>query len=176
MPERMLRIEARAVIRGPTRTRRTGGGTLTFTVDDHEPPHTVWAVSPAGELWGAGIDDPRLWELSFTGDTLRTLSLAGAAGSRRTELDISPEGWFWIRREPGSGARSTWDLFDNCGAYRGFASVPHSVSITEVGPGGRIHAVASDALGIEYILRLRLEANVEARRCQVDVPGTLTYG
>ncbi|WP_420449831.1 hypothetical protein [Candidatus Palauibacter sp.] len=163
--ERMLRIEARAVIRGPPRTRRTRGATHTYTIDSHEPPQTAWAVSPAGELWGTGINEPRLWALSFTGDTLRTMSLAGAVGSKRMELDISPEGWFWIRREPGSDARSTWDLLDNCGAYRGSASVPHNVSLTEVGSGGRIHVVASDALGVEYVLRLRLEANVEARPC-----------
>jgi len=167
VPEHTLRIEARGIIKGPTRTRTTGRGTLTGTFNDHEPPQIAWAVSSAGELWGAGIDEPRLWELSFTGDTLRTMSLAGAgaAGSRRIELDISPEGWFWIRRDVGSGARSTWDLLDNCGAYIGSASVPHNVSMTEVGSGGLIHAVASDALGIEYILRLRLATNVEAQRC-----------
>lgn len=163
--DRMLRIEARGIIRGPPRTRQTGGGALTMTILGHEPPQVVWAVSPAGELWGAGIDEPRLWELSFTGDTLRTMSLAGAVGSKRMELDISPEGWFWLRRESGSSARSTWDLLDNCGAHRGSASVPHNVSMTEVGSDGRIHVVASDALGVEYVLRLRLEANVEARPC-----------
>lgn len=88
------------------------GRDSTGTLNEHEPPQTAWAVSPVGELWGVGIDEPRLWELSFTGDSLRTMSLAGA-----------------------------------------------------VGTGGRIHAVASDALGVEYILRLRLEINVEARRC-----------
>lgn len=163
--ERMLRIEARGIMRGPSQTRRTRGGTLTLTVDSHEPPQAVWAISPTGELWGAGIDEPHLWELSFAGDTLRTMSLAGAAGAKRTELDISPESWFWLRREPGSGERSTWDLLDNCGVYLGSASVPESVSMTEVGAGGRIHAVASDALGVEYVLRLRLDAQVEARRC-----------
>ena len=165
VPERTLRIEARGIIRGPPQTRRIGRGTLTGTLNEHEPPQTAWAVSPAGELWGAGIDEPRAWELSFTGETLRTMSLAGAAGSKRMELDISPEGWFWLRREVGSGTGSTWDLLDNCGAYLGSASVPNNVSLTEVGAGGRIHAVASDALGVEYILRLRLETNVEPRRC-----------
>lgn len=165
LPDHMLRIEARAIIRGPSQTRQAGRGTFTMTVNRHEPPQTAWAVSPAGELWGTGINEPRLWALSFTGDTLRTVSLADVAGSKRMELDISPEGWFWIRRQPGSDARSTWDLLDNCGAYRGSASVPHNVSLTEVGSGGRIHVVASDALGVEYVLRLRLEANVEALSC-----------
>lgn len=85
-----------------------------MTTDSHELPQTVWAVSPAGELWGAGIGEPRLWKLSFTGETLRTISLADVAtGSKRMELD--------------------------------------NVSMTGVGSGGRIHVVASDAPGVEYL-------------------------
>lgn len=166
VPDQVLRIEARAQIRGPVQTRETAGGSLTFTSVSHEPPQTAWAISSAGELWGVGINEPRLWQLSFTGETVRTISLTGAmAGSRRAELRISPEGWFWMRRGADSEGRTTWDLLDNCGAYQGSASVPHNVSRTRVGSGGRIHVVASDALGIEYILRLRLEADVQARPC-----------
>ena len=166
VPDQVLRAEARALIKGPVQTRRTALGSVTFSRDRHEPPQTAWAVSSAGELWGVGINEPRLWQLSFTGETVRTISLAGAmAGSKRAELRISPEGWFWMRRDTGSDGRTIWDLLDNCGAYGGSASVPHNVSRTKVGSGGRIHVVAADALGIEYILRLRLEANVQARSC-----------
>lgn len=167
VPDQVLQIEARAQIKSPVQTRETAGGSLTFTSISHEPPQTVWTVSPSGEMWGVGINEPRLWQLSFTGgETVRSISLTDAmAGSTRAELRISPEGWFWMRRGAESEGRTTWDLLDNCGAYQGSASVPHNVSRTKVGSGGRIHVVASDALGIEYILRFRLEANVQARPC-----------
>ena len=164
--DQVLQIEARGTIKGAVQTERTALGSVTVTYDSHEPPQTAWAISSAGELWGVGINEPRLWQLSFTGETVRTISLTEAmAGSTRAELRISPEGWFWMRRGADSEGRTTWDLLDNCGAYQGSASVPHNVLSTRVGSGGRIHVVASDALGIEYILRLRLEADVQARPC-----------
>ncbi len=45
------------------------------------------------------------------------------------------------------------------------ASVPYPVAVTEVGPSGVIHAVASDPLGIDYVMTLRLEADVSRRSC-----------
>ena len=162
----MLVVEATADSEGVPRTSTTGAGSVTVVVTRTEAPKTVGAVSPSGELWVGNINERRLQQLSFAGDTLRTI-LPGriAGGAEWAELDVSPEGWFWIRRQPDSDATSTWDLLDNCGAYRGFVAVRHRVSLTKVGAGGRIHVVASGALDFEYILRLRLETDVVRQVC-----------
>jgi len=162
-------IEAVADVEDAPRTRGTQGGSVTVTVKRAEPSRIIGTVSPDGELWVG--DGRHLRNLSFGADTLRTITLGDIVGEPVwAELDVSPEGWFWIRREPGSDATSTWDLLDNCGAYRGFASTPHRVALTKVGSGGRIHVVASGALDLEYILRLRLEADVVAQVCDGEPP------
>ena len=166
VPDGKLLIEALADVEDAPRTRRTRGGSLTWTVKRAEPPGTIGAVSPGGELWVGSINERRLQQLSFAGDTLRTLLPGSVARETEwAELDVSPEGWFWIRRRPDSDATSTWDLLDNCGAYRGFASIPHRVALTKVGSDGRIHVVASGALDVEYILRLQLETDVVKQVC-----------
>ena len=118
-----------------------------MTVNRPEPSRIVGTVSPAGELWVGDIDERHLRQLSSSGDTLR-------------------RGWFWIRRQPDSEGGSSWDLLDNCGTYRRFASAPHRVSLTKVGSGGRIHVVASGAFDFEYIMRLRLETDVVEHVCR----------
>lgn len=85
-----------------------------------------------------------------------------------SEYAIVPDGTLLIEavaEVPDSDESSTWDLLDNCGAYRGFASVPHRVSLTSAGPGGRIHVVASGALDIPFISRLRVDVDVTRRSC-----------
>ena len=57
-------------------------------------------------------------------------------------------------------------MLDNCGVYLGSASVPYPVTVTEVGPAGVIHVVASDQLDIEFVVRLRLDTEVRERSCQ----------
>ena len=81
-----------------------------------------------------------------------------------SELDVSPEGWIWARRA-GDSNGSTWDVMDHCGVHLGSASVPYPVAVTEVGPSGVIHAVASDPLGIDHVMTLRLDAEVSRRSC-----------
>ncbi len=167
VPDPMLRIEAVADHEEVPRTSNTDGGSVTVTVRRPEPSRIVGTVSPAGELWVGDIDERHLRQLSFSGDTLRTILPGDMAGEPVwVELDVSPEGWFWIRRRPDSDGGGIWDLLDNCGAYRGFASVPHRVSLTKVGSGGRIHVVASGAFDFEYIMRLRLETDVAEQVCQ----------
>ena len=166
VPDGTILIEALADIEDAPRTRRTRGGSVTVTVKRAEPPRIIGTVSPDGELWVGDSNGGHLRQLSFRGDTLRTITPGDVVGEPVwAELDVSPEGWFWLRREPESDATSTWDLLDNCGAYRGLASVPYHVSLTSVGPGGRMHVVASGALDVPFISRLRLDADVGRRSC-----------
>lgn len=76
--------------------------------------------------------------------------------TRKVELDVSPEGWLWARRED-QGDGSAWDLFDNCGAYRGEAITPLSLASVRIGWGGVVHGVVSDALDVDYVVRLRVD-------------------
>ena len=161
-----LRLDARATVQeGPPQTRRTGGGrirgTVTMTLMRPERDHVAWSISPEGTVWLADLNQPRLHELTFAGDTLRTVDIPRR---RPAELDISPEGWILVRRA-GDDPESTWDVMDNCGVHLGPVSVPHAVSVTEVGAGGVIHIVAFDALDIDYVLRLRLDTEVSRRIC-----------
>ena len=93
---------------------------------------------------------------------------------------MSPEGWLWVRRHPEDVDEDpTWDLFDNCGRFRGEVSTPARLRAysyprgplvpMDVGPGGIVHAIARDALDISYVLRLRLDsaqgASVVAETC-----------
>lgn len=166
VPDAVVLIEALADIEDAPRTSRTPGGSVTVTVKRAEPSRIIGTVSPDGELWVGDINGRHLRQLSFRGDTLRTITPADVAGERVwAELDVSPEGWFWLRREPDSDESSTWDLLDNCGAYRGFASVPHRVSLTSVGPAGLIHVVASGAPDIPFISRLRVDVDVTRQSC-----------
>ena len=68
--------------RRPAQTQRIGLNDFEMTIIDHEPPQVAWAVSPAGELWGAEVNESRLWELSFTGDALSTISLGSSQGTK----------------------------------------------------------------------------------------------
>ena len=161
-----LRLDARALVQqGPPRTRRTRSarttGTVTLTFMRPERDHLAWSISPEGTVWLADPNQPRLHELTFAGDTLRTLDLRGTAV---TELDVSPEGWI-LARQAGDDSESTWEVIDNCGAHLGAVSVPYAVSVTEAGAGGVIHVVAFDTLDIDYVVRLRLDTKVVRRTC-----------
>lgn len=167
-----LRLDALAMVQeGPPRTRRTGGGrisgTVTMTLMRPERDHIAWSVSPDGTVWLADPNQPRLHELTIAGDTLRSLDIPR---TELAELDISPEGWI-LARHAGDDSESTWHVMDNCGVYVGSASVPYPVSVTKVGSDGVVHVVASDALGINYVLRLRLDPKLSRRICQFETGG-----
>ncbi len=161
-----LRIDARAMATdGTRRTVETAGastrGTITLTMIRPTRAQIAWTASPEGTVWLAPPGEPLLHELTIAGDTLRTIEIPQPDPA---ELDVSPEGWIWARRAADPN-RSTWDLVDHCGVYLGSASVPYPVAVTEVGPSGVIHAVASDPLGIDYVMTLRLDADVSRRSC-----------
>ena len=160
-----LRLDALAMVQGPPETRRTGSGrmsgTVTVTLSSPERDHIAWSISPEGTVWLADLNQPRLHELTIAGDTLRTLDLPRREPA---ELDISPEGWI-LARLAGDDSESTWEVMDNCGVYLGSVSVPYAVSVTEVGSAGVLHVVASDALDINYVVRLRLDTEISRRTC-----------
>jgi len=160
-----LTIDVRVVESGEARTteRAIGSARARLIVSDRRPERDehVWTISTvSGTVWIAVGQQRQLHEVAFTGDTLRTFDLETAPA----ELDVSPEGWVWIRHA-GSNADTTWDLLDNCGERRGSVSLPVRVSLTQVGRGGVVHVVWSDNLDIEYIMRLRLEGDVDRRTC-----------
>ena len=165
-----LLIDARPMItEAPQTTRRNiGGGTVTMVVTSVRPSRDehVWAVSPQGTVWIVPGEGRRLHELTFAGDTIHTFDIDW----NPVEIDVSPEGWIWSRRATDA-AGSTWDLRDNRGISRGSVSVPYRVSVTEVGLGGTVHVVRSDALGIESVVRFRVEGEgaVTARRSCPDL-------
>ena len=132
-----------------------------MTLSRPERDHIAWSISPEGTVWLADLNQPRLHELTIAGDTLRTLDLPRREPA---ELDISPEGWI-LARLAGDDSESTWEVMDNCGVYLGSVSVPYAVSVTEVGSAGVLHVVASDALDINYVVRLRLDTEISRRTC-----------
>ena len=78
-----------------------------------------------------------------------------------------------VGEEGASGRRlgeaTTWDLFDNCGRYRGPVTIPARTGALNIGAGGEVHAVLFGALDIHFVARLRLEsrsgAHVAAQVC-----------
>ena len=152
------------------------GGVIKTTI-----PRRVWAFGRTGTAWLANRAVYRFHEVTFAGDTLRTIELGNPPppppdDSDEAEytpliadLEVSPEGWLWARRHQDDlNVDPAWDLFDNCGRYRGEVSTSTRLGAPrgrnwapdpmELGAGGVIHGIARDALDVSYLLRLRLES------------------
>ncbi|WP_419160931.1 hypothetical protein [Candidatus Palauibacter sp.] len=144
-------------------------------------PRRVWAFGRSGAAWLANRAVHRFHEVTFAGDTVRTVELGNPPPPppddsdesefepRIASLEVSPEGWLWARRHPdGPDEDPVWDLFDNCGRYRGEVSTSARIGTVryegdmvepiDLGAGGVIHGIARDALDVSYVLRLRLES------------------
>ena len=145
-------------------------------------PSVLWAVAPSGNVWLANSAAYALHQVSFSGDTLRTVelrrdlerlegaerdSLAEASGFSVDELPayklavkslrVAPDGWIWV--EPisaPSGGR--WDIFDSCGRYVGVVKAPESLDAWPVHllGAGTLLGVIRDELDVEYVVRLRI--------------------
>ncbi|WP_420449092.1 6-bladed beta-propeller [Candidatus Palauibacter sp.] len=174
--------------RSSTRTmqsRRESGGTISVGgIVKVSIPRRVWGFSRGETVWVANRAAYRFHEVAFAGDTIRTIELGDPPppppdDSDESEfeplvanLDVSPEGWLWVLRFPDDpedpDRRPTWDLFDNCGRYRGEVSAPARIATIrfggemvdpiDLGAGGVVHGVARDTLDLSYVLRLRLES------------------
>ena len=160
-----------------TQTRKfaaggAGGEARAISVRHVQPeePRLVWTVARDGTLWLAHRARYRLDRLTFTGDTVRTVQVGDFPPPPAEESEFvpilaalasSPEGWLWVHREePETEGGSTWDVLDNCGRYRATVSAPVGLRRVEVGPGGEMHGISSDELGIDFVHRFRLLSEV----------------
>lgn len=165
-----------------SQSRASGDGNITIGgIIKVSIPRRVWAFAGGETVWVANRAVHRFHEVTFAGDTLRTIELGNPpqpppddSDDSRFEpliagLEASPEGWLWVlRNREDADEGPTWDLFDNCGRYRGEVSAPEriaalrfggeTVESIDLGAGGVIHGIARDALDVSYVLRLRLES------------------
>lgn len=171
-------------------SRSESGGNITLGgIARVSIPRRAWAFAGGETVWAANRAAYRFHEITFVGDTVRTIELGKAPqpppdDSDESEfepliagLSVSPEGWLWVLRFPDDpdnpGDHRVWDLFDNCGRYRGEVSSSEGIATVrfggdtvdpiDFGAGGVIHGIARDALGLSYVLRLRLESGAGMR-------------
>ena len=137
-------------------------------------PRRVWAFGGSGTAWLANRAAYRFHEVTFAGDTVRTVELGNPPAPppddsdesefepRIAALDVSPEGWLWVRRHSDDlDEDPVWDLFDDCGRYRGEVSTSGRLGTSrgpnrdpdpmDLGPGGVVHGIARDALHVSYV-------------------------
>lgn len=173
LPGDTLTIETRTITMGGGSPESSAGGRLTV----RRPQATsaskfAWAPQADGTLWLAQRSRHRFDKLSFKGDTIRTVQRADLPpvtpdGVDFTPvisgLDVSPEGWLWVRwQEAETVGSTTWDILDNCGRHRGTVTAPVALRALDIRADGRVYGVASDALDIDYVYRFRLEGEVGA--------------
>ena len=167
---------SRSQVSGRDGANITVGGIIQISI-----PRRVWGFGWDGTVWVANRAAYRFHEVTFAGDTIRTVELGnppppppddsdeGDYTPLIAALDVSPEGWLWVRRySTDSEEDSVWDLFDNCGRHRGEVSSPQriarvrygggSVDPMDLGAAGVVHGVSRDALDVSYVVRLRLES------------------
>ena len=159
-------------------TRSTGFGTVTQPVPMQ--PMRAWTVGPDGGVWAATTSHFRIHKVDFAGDTIRTVELRRTA-RRLTERErdsiaaanrlrtsriprtrpiirrprVGPDSWLWVAVEDDS----TWEVFDDFGYHVGQAKSPVPLdSRPHVALGaGTITGVTRDDMGVQYVVRLRLQ-------------------
>ena len=166
----------------PTKTRLTdhGGG----LVEMHQLPMSsrmLATIGPAGTIWLANSSHYRIHEVTFGGDTLRTIELAHEpeplTGAERdsvadaapgfsaaelpdtksaiTSLRVARDGWIWV--QPARESSTAWDVFNECGRYLGQVEPDRSTSLRSFPGGLEVLGVTRDDLGVEYAVRLSLQ-------------------
>ena len=168
LPGDTLAIETRNMTSGAPSTAGTGTGQVTMQrVQDNGTPRFAWSVERDGTLWLADRSGHRFDKLTFTGDTVRTVQMGEVQHPPADDavfepvlsaLTVSPEGWLWVRREAAEvDGGSTWDVLDNCGRFRAAVTASVRLRAVELGTGGLVYGVASDALDVNYVYRYRLD-------------------
>ncbi|WP_419939464.1 hypothetical protein [Candidatus Palauibacter sp.] len=204
LPRDSLLLDSR-ISTSTSQSRSSGDGNITIGgIVKVSIPRRAWAFAGGETVWVANRAAYRFHEVTFAGDTIRTVELGNPPPSPPDDsdesefeplmagLDISPEGWLWVlRHRDDAGDDPIWDLFDNCGRYRGEVSstariatvrfAGETVDPIDVGAGGVVHGHARDALDVSYVLRLRLEsasgAPVTVEDCRVrPTPRDCTAG
>lgn len=144
-------------------------------------PRIVHTVDWDGHVWLAKTSVFDLHETTFGGDTLRSVRLRRPApqltGAERDSLleatglsaqrlpeaktvlgafSVAPNGWIWAER--GGRSITAWDVFDEQGFYVGAVRppVPISAEPFPIFGHGTVTAVTEDALGVQYVVRLRV--------------------
>ncbi|MDE2662061.1 MAG: hypothetical protein OXI39_03520 [Gemmatimonadota bacterium] len=181
LPRDSVLLDSR-VSTSTTQTQASGdgnitiGGTIKVSI-----PRRVWAFTHGETVWAANRAAHRFHEVTFAGDTVRTLELGNPPSPPPDDsddsefepliasLEVSPEGWLWaLRHREDPDESPVWDLFDNCGRYRGEVSSStriaaprfggEEVAPIDLGAGGVIHGIARDALDVSFVVRLRLQS------------------
>ncbi len=172
LPGDTLAIETGTMVGVGGEERRAGRGGSTISVHNLQgaEPRFAWTVDGGGTLWLAHRSRYRFDELSFTGDTIRTVQVGDVPPLLPDESEFvpilaalasSPEGWLWVQREElATEGGSTWDILDNCGRYRATVTAPVALRRLEVGAGGALYAISSDDLGVDFVHRFRLRSEV----------------
>lgn len=172
LPGDTLAIETGTMVGVGGEERHAGRGGSTISVQNLQgaDPRFVWTVEGGGTLWLAHRSRYRFDELSFTGDTIRTVQVGDIPLLSADESEFvpilaalasSPEGWLWVQREePAREGGSTWDVLDNCGRYRAIVTTPIGLRRLEVGAGGELYGISSDDLGVDFVHRFRLRSEV----------------
>lgn len=159
------------------------GSLITQAVVPMEPALRM-TVAPDGRIWLGRSDEFRIHEVSFLGDTVRTVQLNRTAerlrGRERDSIaaaariaagmlprfkpvmgriGVAPDGWIWIEAE-AEGRIEGWELFDEAGRHRGRAvsPVPLYPKPWPVLGVGTVTGVAYHDLGVQQIVRLTLDA------------------
>ena len=173
LPGDTLAIGTRTMVGVGGEERHAGPGGSTVSVQNLQgaDPRFVWTVESGGTLWLAHRSRYRFDELSFTGDTIRTVQVGDVPPLSAEESEFvpilaalasSPEGWLWVQREePATEGGSTWDVLDNCGRYRTTVTAPVGLRRLEVGSGGALYGISSDDLGVDFVHRFRLRSGVD---------------
>lgn len=164
-----------------TSTFREGGLRMTARSTIPHSPDIEFTVDRDGEVWLANEATFNLHEITYSGDTLRTVtlrrlaprlegrerdSLAVATGLDEArlpqrkpvleEIDVDADGWIWV--DTGERPIRAWDVFDAQGIYRGrvVSPVPIEPEPFPVFGAGTITAVTKGALDVQYVVRLRV--------------------
>ncbi len=144
-------------------------------------PRIAHTVDWDGHVWLANTSVFDLHQVTFAGDTLRTVrlgrpapqltgaerdSLAEATGIPARELpaakavlaglSVARDGWIWVARD--SDTITVWDVFDEQGRYLGAVRPPVPIADEPFPVFGRgtVTGVTKDALGVQYVVRLRV--------------------
>lgn len=144
-------------------------------------PRYRWTVNPDGNIWVANTSVFAIHELTYAGDTLRTVrldreaprlegserdSIASAAGIPERRLPArkyaierirtSPDGWVWIETE--RRATRAWDVFDELGVYVGRVAspVPIEKEPFPVFGAGTLTGVTLGEMDVPYVVQLRI--------------------
>ncbi len=145
-------------------------------------PYTDWTITPDGNAWLGVTSTYEFHEVTFDGDTVRTVQLRRPAprleGRERDSvaattrfpavklpkhksvfrsLDTGPHGRLWVGVGTGDMVRS-WDLFDRSGYYLGKVEspVPLRRQSRMVFGTETVTGVVEDDVGAHFVVRLRL--------------------